>query len=80
MCQAEERKAALRKIPEQVILSEVRHMVEEMQSLNKKLEETVSLLSSLYLCMCLSMCIFGTCVRLMLLLVVHSGIENCEKT
>ncbi|PIA45720.1 hypothetical protein AQUCO_01600157v1 [Aquilegia coerulea] len=37
---AEKRKAALRKIPEQVILSEVRRMVEEMQNLNKKLEET----------------------------------------
>lgn len=57
MCQAEERKAALRKIPEQVILSEVRRMVEEMQSLNKKLEETVSSLPSFFLCMCLSICI-----------------------
>ncbi|PON97869.1 IIIB transcription factor [Trema orientale] len=38
--QAEERKAALRKIPEQAILAEVRRMVEEMQTLNKKLEET----------------------------------------
>ncbi|CAK9176410.1 unnamed protein product [Ilex paraguariensis] len=38
--QAQERKAALRKIPEQVILSEVRRMVEEMQALNKKLEDT----------------------------------------
>ncbi|KAK3225008.1 hypothetical protein Dsin_004870 [Dipteronia sinensis] len=38
--QARERKAALRKIPEQVILAEVRRMVEEMQTLNKKLEET----------------------------------------
>ncbi|KAJ4954456.1 hypothetical protein NE237_011239 [Protea cynaroides] len=37
---AQERKVALRKIPEQVILSEVRHMVEEMQALNRKLEET----------------------------------------
>lgn len=40
--QAQERKAALRKIPEQAILAEVRRMVEEMQNLNKKLEETVS--------------------------------------
>jgi hypothetical protein len=40
--QAQERKAALRKIPEQAILGEVRRMVEEMQTLNKKLEETVS--------------------------------------
>lgn len=40
--QAEERKAAVRKIPEQMILSEVRRMVEEMQALNKKLEDTVS--------------------------------------
>ncbi|TQD91209.1 hypothetical protein C1H46_023223 [Malus baccata] len=31
---------ALRKIPEQTILSEVRRMVEEMQTLNRKLEET----------------------------------------
>ncbi|OIT37086.1 PREDICTED: uncharacterized protein LOC109241255 [Nicotiana attenuata] len=38
--QAEERKAAIRKVPEQMILSEVRRMVEEMQALNKKLEET----------------------------------------
>ncbi|KAL5551353.1 hypothetical protein UlMin_001529 [Ulmus minor] len=38
--QAEARKAALRKIPEQAILGEVRRMVEEMQNLNKKLEET----------------------------------------
>ncbi|MCD7466623.1 hypothetical protein HAX54_003470 [Datura stramonium] len=38
--QAEERKAAVRKIPEQMILSEVRRMVEEMQTLNKKLEDT----------------------------------------
>ncbi|KAL3334913.1 hypothetical protein AABB24_031241 [Solanum stoloniferum] len=38
--QAEERKVAIRKLPEQMILSEVRRMVEEMQALNKKLEET----------------------------------------
>ncbi|XP_009788427.1 stress response protein NST1-like [Nicotiana sylvestris] len=38
--QAEERKAAVRKIPEQIILSEVKRMVEEMQALNKKLEDT----------------------------------------
>lgn len=38
--QAEERKAAIRKVPEQMILSEVRRMVEEMQALKKKLEET----------------------------------------
>ncbi|KAF3448254.1 hypothetical protein FNV43_RR08967 [Rhamnella rubrinervis] len=38
--QAQERKAALRKIPEQAILAEVRRMVEEMQNLNKKLDET----------------------------------------
>ncbi|KAL0318980.1 UNVERIFIED_CONTAM: hypothetical protein Sangu_2054200 [Sesamum angustifolium] len=40
--QAQERKAALKKVPEQIILSEVRRMVEDMQSLNKKLEETYS--------------------------------------
>ena len=39
---AQERKEAVRKIPEQIILTEVRRMVEEMQALNKKLEETVS--------------------------------------
>ncbi|XP_031477159.1 uncharacterized protein LOC116248490 [Nymphaea colorata] len=39
---AKERKEALRKIPEQAILSEVRRMVEEMQAVNKKLEETES--------------------------------------
>ncbi|XP_020239444.1 uncharacterized protein LOC109818403 [Cajanus cajan] len=38
--QARARKAAINKVPEQVILSEVRRMVEEMQALNKKLEET----------------------------------------
>ncbi|GER45577.1 hypothetical protein STAS_22521, partial [Striga asiatica] len=38
--QAQERKEALKKVPEQIILSEVRKMVEDMQSLNKKLEET----------------------------------------
>ncbi|XP_075639824.1 uncharacterized protein LOC142611620 [Castanea sativa] len=40
MKQAQERKAALRKVPEQAILAEVRRMVVEMQNLNKKLEET----------------------------------------
>ncbi|KAK6127830.1 hypothetical protein DH2020_038432 [Rehmannia glutinosa] len=39
--QAQEKKAALNKVPEQIIISEVRRMVEEMQSLNKKLEETL---------------------------------------
>ncbi|XVE57569.1 hypothetical protein DITRI_Ditri04bG0100600 [Diplodiscus trichospermus] len=38
--QAQQRKAALRKIPEQTVLTEVRRMVEDMQALNKKLEET----------------------------------------
>ncbi|XP_009371050.2 uncharacterized protein LOC103960317 [Pyrus x bretschneideri] len=38
--EATARKLALRKIPEQTILSEVRRMVEEMQTLNRKLEET----------------------------------------
>ncbi|KAM0939960.1 hypothetical protein DsansV1_C19g0158891 [Dioscorea sansibarensis] len=38
--QAQARKMELRKIPEQAILSEVRRMVEEMQALNHKLEET----------------------------------------
>lgn len=39
---AQARRAAINKVPEQIILSEVRRMVEEMQALNKKLEETVS--------------------------------------
>ncbi|XP_026408516.1 uncharacterized protein LOC113303670 [Papaver somniferum] len=38
--EANEKKACLKKIPERVILSEVRRMVEEMQALNNKLEET----------------------------------------
>ncbi|KAH6803315.1 transcription factor IIIB [Perilla frutescens var. frutescens] len=38
--QAEARKAALNKLPEQIILSEVRKMVQDMQAMNKKLEET----------------------------------------
>ncbi|TKY68625.1 hypothetical protein E2542_SST04881 [Spatholobus suberectus] len=38
--QAQARKAAINKVPEQIIISEVRRMVEEMQALNKKLEET----------------------------------------
>ncbi|XP_021813615.1 uncharacterized protein LOC110756481 [Prunus avium] len=38
--EANERKLAIRKIPEQTILSEVRRMVEEMKTLNRKLEET----------------------------------------
>ncbi|CAL0311085.1 unnamed protein product [Lupinus luteus] len=38
--QVQERKAAISKVPEQIILSEVRNMVQEMQALNKKLEET----------------------------------------
>lgn len=37
---AQAKKAELRRDPEQVILSEVRRMVEEMQSLNRRLEET----------------------------------------
>ena len=41
--QAQERKAALRRIPEQAVLAEVRRMVEEMQTLNRKLDETVSI-------------------------------------
>ncbi|KAL0380299.1 UNVERIFIED_CONTAM: hypothetical protein Sangu_0094200 [Sesamum angustifolium] len=38
--QAQQKKAALKQVPEQIILSEMRRMVEDMQSLNKKLEET----------------------------------------
>ncbi|XP_007039702.2 PREDICTED: uncharacterized protein LOC18606177 isoform X1 [Theobroma cacao] len=40
LLQAQERKADIRKIPEQAILAEVRRMVDEMQTLNRKLEET----------------------------------------
>ncbi|MCL7022090.1 hypothetical protein MKW94_011736 [Papaver nudicaule] len=47
MQEASVKKAALRKIPEQVILLEVRRMVEEMQSLNKKLEETETAIEDL---------------------------------
>ncbi|KAM0003021.1 hypothetical protein Hdeb2414_s0304g00861501 [Helianthus debilis subsp. tardiflorus] len=38
--EAERKKAEIRKIPEQLILSEVRQMVEEMQAVNKQLEDT----------------------------------------
>lgn len=38
--EAQAKRAALYKLPEQVILSEVRNLVTQMQSLNKKLEET----------------------------------------
>ncbi|KAJ8492079.1 hypothetical protein OPV22_013800 [Ensete ventricosum] len=37
---AQARKGDLRRIPEQAILSEVRRMVEQMQALNRQLEET----------------------------------------
>ncbi|XP_010912486.1 uncharacterized protein [Elaeis guineensis] len=37
---AQARKEELRRIPEQAILSEVRRMVEQMQALNRQLEET----------------------------------------
>lgn len=42
MNKVQARKAAINKVPEQIILSEVRRMVDEMKALNKKLEETVS--------------------------------------
>uniref|UniRef100_A0A7N0VHS2 Uncharacterized protein n=1 Tax=Kalanchoe fedtschenkoi TaxID=63787 RepID=A0A7N0VHS2_KALFE len=38
--QAEAKKAAISKVPEQIILSEVRQMVEHMQSVNKQIDET----------------------------------------
>lgn len=38
--EAEKKKAEIRKIPEKLILSEVRQMVEEMKTLNKQLEDT----------------------------------------
>lgn len=43
--QANQRKAEINRLPEQIVLSEVRRMVEEMQNLNKQIENTVSLLS-----------------------------------
>ncbi|KAL9231012.1 hypothetical protein vseg_006287 [Gypsophila vaccaria] len=39
---AQVKKEAVKKIPEQVILSEVRRMVDEMQNLNKRLEDMES--------------------------------------
>lgn len=39
---AQARKAELKRLPEKAILAEVRCMVEEMQGLNRRLEETVS--------------------------------------
>ncbi|XP_010538357.1 PREDICTED: uncharacterized protein LOC104812735 [Tarenaya hassleriana] len=38
--QAQQKKADINRLPERLILSEVRQMVEEMQNLNKQLEET----------------------------------------
>ncbi|KAL2546147.1 hypothetical protein Fot_15380 [Forsythia ovata] len=46
--QAQERKAGIRKVPEQIILSEVRRMVEEMQALNKKLDETEAVIEEYF--------------------------------
>ncbi|XP_038987005.1 uncharacterized protein LOC103703207 [Phoenix dactylifera] len=40
LCGVQARKQELRRIPEQAILSEVRCMVEQMQALNRQLEET----------------------------------------
>jgi hypothetical protein len=40
--QAQARKEALKKHPEQMILSEVRQVVQQMQALNQHLEEAVS--------------------------------------
>jgi hypothetical protein len=39
--QAQAKKEELRKQPEQIILSEVRQMVQQMQALNQQLEEAV---------------------------------------
>ncbi|EPS64403.1 hypothetical protein M569_10378, partial [Genlisea aurea] len=38
--QAQEKRNAIAKIPEKIILSEVRKMVQDMQALNTKLEQT----------------------------------------
>ncbi|KAL1194621.1 hypothetical protein V5N11_031444 [Cardamine amara subsp. amara] len=38
--QAQQRKAEINKLPEQIVLSEVRRMVEQMQNLNKQIENT----------------------------------------
>lgn len=54
--QAQERKEAIVKVPEKIILSELRKMVDNMQAMNKRLEETVS--SKLTACLCLSVALF----------------------
>ncbi|GKB42235.1 hypothetical protein Tco_0887177 [Tanacetum coccineum] len=46
--QAEEKKAEIRKIPKQLILSEVRQMVQEMQAVNSLRKLSVPLLIYLY--------------------------------
>ncbi|KAK4748508.1 hypothetical protein SAY87_015094 [Trapa incisa] len=46
--QTQEKRTTIRKLPEQIILSEVRRMVEEMQALNKKLEETEAAIEELF--------------------------------
>ncbi|GKU95633.1 hypothetical protein SLEP1_g8967 [Rubroshorea leprosula] len=46
--QAQEQKAALKRVPEQIILTEVRRMVEDMQALNKKLEETEAAIEGMF--------------------------------
>ncbi|AEE83837.1 transcription factor IIIB [Arabidopsis thaliana] len=38
--QANQRKVEINRLPEQIVLSEVRRMVEEMQNLNKQIENT----------------------------------------
>ncbi|CAN6988160.1 hypothetical protein IGI04_001855 [Brassica rapa subsp. trilocularis] len=38
--QAQQRKAEINRLPEKVVLSEVRRMVEQMQNLNKQIENT----------------------------------------
>ncbi|VVA93364.1 unnamed protein product [Arabis nemorensis] len=38
--QAQQKRAEINKLPEQIILSEVRRMVDEMQNLNKQMEDT----------------------------------------
>lgn len=44
LLQAQQKKAEINRLPEKIILSEVRRMVDEMQNLNKQIENTVGLL------------------------------------
>jgi hypothetical protein len=51
--QAQTRKEELRKQPEQIILSEVRQVVQQMQALNQHIDEAVSLSQNVIVNACL---------------------------